>query len=351
MEIFVRSGSQISMQEPLSESWFEQPICPKSVFNESMEPDYKRFVSPMESRRMGRLLKRAVATSLDALHKGGCELPDAIISGTGLGCVENTEKFLNAVIDNDEECLPPTPFMQSTHNTISSQVALKLQCHGYNSTYSHRGTSFDSALLDACMQLELKQIQTVLVGSHDEMTPAYFKMLGKIGYWRDGAPENLRVPGKGAISGSISCSLLLSNQGGSENWGVIRGVEQLYRPTHQQVADAMFKILSDNHLEINDIDAVMTGLSGDSANDAVYLNLQKKLQIPAPILWYKHLFGESFSSSAIGLYVAAACLQKKSIPSHLLYDDKRVSTSKEIHNILIYNHFQNIDHSLILLTI
>ena len=172
MSIYIQSASHISIQKPLSEEWMEMPIIPDSTFVKSEEPDYKPFISPMEARRMGTLVKRALATSLDTLRKGGCEMPDAIISGTGLGCVEHTEKFLNAVIDNDEECLPPTSFMQSTHNTISSQIALRLKCHGYNSTYSQGADSMASALLDAWLQLKAGKIRTALVGCHDEITPA-----------------------------------------------------------------------------------------------------------------------------------------------------------------------------------
>ena len=341
------------MQEPLSESWFTHPYLSENAFNESIEPDYKPFIQPIEARRMGKLLKRAVATSIDALQKSVCDSPDAIIFGTGLGCVENTEKFLNAVIDNDEECLPPTPFMQSTHNTISSQVALKLQCHGYNSTYSHRGTSFDSALLDACMQLERGQIRTALVGGHDEMSPDYFKMLGKIGYWRNGKTDaqSLRQPGLGSIAGSCSCSLLLSNQPMTQPLAIIRDVQQFYHPTQEQLTAAAQQMLRENNLTINDIDAVMTGLSGDAANDRVYQELCAKIAGQAPVLWYKHLFGESFSASAIGLYVTAVCLQKRRIPASLYYDPQQASDHRAVSNILFYNHFQNIDHSLILVTV
>ena len=172
MNIYIRAASQISIQQPLSEQWMDTPTLPSAVFNEPIDPDYKQWIAPAEARRMGRLLKRAVAVSLDTLRKGNCEMPNAIITGTGLGCVENTEKFLNALIDNQEQCLPPTPFMQSTHNTIGSLIAIRLGCHGYNATYSHTGCSLNSALEDAMMQLQLGDIESALVGWYDERTPA-----------------------------------------------------------------------------------------------------------------------------------------------------------------------------------
>lgn len=49
-----------------------------------------------------------------ALQEAGIENPDAIIVGTGMGCSQDSEKFLKNVIDNNEEFLTPTFFIQST---------------------------------------------------------------------------------------------------------------------------------------------------------------------------------------------------------------------------------------------
>lgn len=350
MNIYIQSGSQISFQQPLSEDWMRQPILPTQAFNEPIEPDYKRFFAPAESRRMGKLLKRAVATSLDALAKGGCTMPDAIISGTGLGCVENTEKFLNAVIDNDEECLPPTPFMQSTHNTISSQIALKLQCHGYNSTYSHRGTSFDSALLDAVMQLQLGRISTALVGGYDEMTPAYFKMLAKLGFWRDGIVNvgELKKSGvRGSISGGASVSILLSDQKTENTLCRLVDTDVSVCKTTDAISQRLNFFLQRNHCELSQVDAVMCGFSGDEANDHVYRTFFEQAFPAAQLLWYKHLFGESFCASAYGVYAAAHLLHSNEIPAQMIL---RNGISSCVDNILIVNHFQNNDFSLTLLS-
>ena len=354
MSIYIQSVAHISIQKPLSEEWMDMPIVPDSTFMQSEEPDYKLFISPMEARRMGTLVKRALATSADALRKGQCEMPDAIISGTGLGCVEHTEKFLNAVIDNDEECLPPTSFMQSTHNTISSQIALRLKCHGYNSTYSHRGTSFDCALFDAFMQLQLGQIHSALVGAHDEMTPDYFLMLSKLNYWKSNfyELEQLRKGEEsGSISGSCSLSMLVSSERQASTLCELKDMELFYRPGILQSRHAINAVLLRNNLSINDIDAVVMGWSGDQDNDDVYHELKNHIFQNIPCLWYKQLFGESFSASSFGVYVAAVCLHEGRIPTHLFHNPEEAETyHRELQNILVYNHFQDRDHSVILLT-
>ncbi|MBP5710384.1 MAG: beta-ketoacyl synthase chain length factor [Bacteroidales bacterium] len=350
MSVYIQSASHISIQEPLSEKWFTEPQIPEENFNLSIEPDYKQFIAPIEARRMGKLLKRAVTTSADALRKGGCEMPDAIITGTGLGCIENTEKFLNAMLDNDEECMPPTAFMQSTHNTISSQVALTLKCHGYNCTYSQQGFSFDSALLDAFMQFQLGRIGTALVEGHDEMSPDYYRMLGKIGYWKKEAAntEILREGcGVGSISGSSSVAILLSNKLNNNTLCEIKNIITLHCPDNSEIKTALENLLSESGITMNDIDAIVTGLSGDEANDAVYKEVAANCFNGKPLVWYKHIFGESFCASAFGIYIGATIISKGFIPEHLLYKSEK--EIKNVSNILIYNHFQNKNHSLTLL--
>lgn len=353
MKVFIESVSPISIQEPLCEKWFSAPIIPSQSYNLSTEPDYKEFVSPIEARRMGKLLKRAVATALHSLKNASKAEPDAIIIGTGLGCVEHTEKFLNAVIDNDEECLSPTSFMLSTHNTISSQVAQRLKCHSYNCTYSHRALSFDNALLDALMQMELGKIANALVGGHDEMTPAYYTMLGRIGYWKneeDCSTEKLRE-GKshGSISGDCSVSMFLNNTQTPLAQCSIDDMELLYKPSLSQIRTLLSTLLEKHHLTINNIDGIVCGLSGDAENDHIYQNIFSQYCPDTPLIWYKHLFGESCCASALGTYVAATCLKKQLIPSHLIYNQNDNKIEKPEH-LLVYNHFKNIDHSLILLS-
>ena len=90
------------------------------------------------------------------------------------------------------------------------------------------------------------------------------------------------------------------------------------------------------------------GLSGDQANDEVYLDFARQNCPNTPVVWYKHIFGESYCASAFGVYTAAVMLQRHCIPAHLIYSSAKTDISPKY--ILVYNHFQNKDHSLILLS-
>ena len=135
--------------------------------------ELKEFVSPMESRRMGKLMKAAHLTSLRALKKAGIECPDAIITATSRGMLEISLQFLDDITAFGEELLKPTLFMQSTHNTLSSAIAIRTKCHGYNTTYSHGDESFEWAMRDAVRLIQTGKVNSVLVGSFDESTPSF----------------------------------------------------------------------------------------------------------------------------------------------------------------------------------
>lgn len=140
------------------------------------DPDFKQYMSPGEARRLGPMLKRTLAVSLQTLRDAGQRqddgsvvpfVPDAIITGTAWGNAESQEVFLRDLLVGGEELLKPTPFMQSTHNTIGSLIAISTRNHGYNNTHSQGEDSLRMSLLDAVMLMELGEIRSALVGLHD----------------------------------------------------------------------------------------------------------------------------------------------------------------------------------------
>ena len=139
------------------------------------------LIPPMEARRMGRLMKAATISSLTALREAGVERPDAIITATANGMQENSEKFLKDITDGGEELLKPTLFMQSTHNTVGSAIAIRTHCHGYNMTYTQGAASFDWAMRDARRLIATGKASTVLVECHDEATPLYRSFCKRLG--------------------------------------------------------------------------------------------------------------------------------------------------------------------------
>lgn len=151
------------------------------ITSEEELAEIRNFVKPMEARRMGKLMKSSLLSSLKALKEAGIEVPDAIVTGTSFGCLENSEVLLKQLETEGEEMLKPTCFMQSTHNTMSSNIAIKTQCHGYNVTYTQGGQSLDWAVRDAEWLLRSGACKRVLVGCHDETTPLFSALMKQKG--------------------------------------------------------------------------------------------------------------------------------------------------------------------------
>lgn len=144
----------------------------------------RKYVKPLEVRRMGKIMKSSLLSSMEALAQANIEIPDAIITGTIYGCLEYSELLLEQMKEEGETMLKPTHFMQSTHNTIGSNIAIKTKCHGYNVTYTQGVESLEWAIRDAEMLIKEGKVKTVLVGCHDESTPLFNSLLE-----RDGAEK------------------------------------------------------------------------------------------------------------------------------------------------------------------
>lgn len=273
--IYIRSAAQISVQKPLCEDWMADPVQLSGKYLRSQDPDFKPFLSSMQARRMGLILKRAIAVSLTALREAGIECPDAIFTGTGLGCMENTENFLSAMCRDGEEMLPPTYFMMSTHNTISSAVAILLRCHGQNCTYSQKDISFESALLDAFLQLQVGGVSNALVGVHDETTPDTYDLLKGAGYF-DGDVTAAEASSAFVLSAFSTPSAVLGTDVALKNpLCELADVQILHSPTNLESV-------------VNEYNASRVILSSD----------------------YFKLFGKCFSTSGLGAYEAAMRIAK-----------------------------------------
>lgn len=144
--------------------------------------DIKTLIPEMNlRRRMSRVVKTGVAAGVESLLEFGGRAPiDAIVTGTGLGCIADSEKFLDGLIANDEALLNPTPFIQSTFNTVGAQIALLRGLHCYNTTFVNRWTTFENALVDAALRIGAGLSRAVLVGAFDETTPSVEAVLTRL---------------------------------------------------------------------------------------------------------------------------------------------------------------------------
>jgi 3-oxoacyl-[acyl-carrier-protein] synthase II len=347
MKVYIRSSSCISAQKTFGNEDFLTDIVEYTGTRlRAIEPDYKDFIDPKLIRRMSHIIKMGVAAAKDCLNQGNTEMPGAIITGTALGCLEDTVTFLTRMVEQDEELLPPTAFIQSTHNTVAAQIALMLKCHAYNNTFVHKGISFESALLDAVMLLKEQEADNILVGGTEEMVDASFTVLTRLGIYKRWPLSNLALfstESSGTIGGEGSVFFLLTDKPSADNLAELTAIKTLYKP--KNIEESIVAFLTENSLKIDDIDLIITGKNGDTRNDGVYKQMSLLNQVS--LANYKHLCGEYPTSSSFALWLGANMIKKSVVPDVVIERKTKKTSPKKI---LIYNHYQNKYHSLMLIS-
>jgi 3-oxoacyl-(acyl-carrier-protein) synthase len=343
--MFIRSTGIISPQSSFSEL-LKEPVVYTSNRLTCIEPDYSKILDPKLIRRMSHIIKMGVAAAMECLKDAGIDNPDAIITGTAYGCLADTESFLTKMVENKEELLTPTAFIQSTHNTVGAQIALMLKCHNYNNTFVHRGFSFENSLLDAISLIGNGEASNVLAGGVDEITSISHSVLSRFGLYKRSAVSSADIlysNSKGTIAGEGAAFFLLTDQPSEKDYAELNAVRTFYKPAGiDEIKQNILSFVDEQSFNIDDIDIIICGRNGDLNNDSVYNELDQSLFSNKTTIGYKQLCGEYPTSSAFALWLAANSLKTGQVPG--------ATVNKRPESILIYNHYQNIHHSLYLLS-
>jgi 3-oxoacyl-[acyl-carrier-protein] synthase II len=348
MEVFIGGISCISHYRTFDEDFFfeNSPSAPGAAFLEITPPEYKNYIPAASIRRSSHILKMGISAGMMCLQKTGLEKPDAIIVGTAMGCFEDTDKFLRALVDNGERMLTPTPFIQSTHNTVAGQIALITKCQGYNFTYVHQNISFECALFDAIMLLKEKEAENILVGAVDELNNPLKELFSRAKHIKNAS--DLEVPlweskSAGYIAGEGASFFLLTNKKTDESQARIRGVKTVQKTRDSaHLLENVEKFIEESGLEKGEIDLLLSGINGDVSRDKKLRDLEKSLQLPTA--YFKNLCGEFFTAGGFALWLAVSIIKKQTVPvpaTPANFGDRKIK------NILIVNHYNDQQYSFL----
>lgn len=339
MQAYINSIGLISPQHTYDGSFLSEPTArPSDKHFSCIEPVYKDLINPVQLRRMSRILKMGLGASRICMNNAGSTAIDAIVVGTGLACITDLEKFLLSVVNENEQLLSPIPFINSSHNTVAAQIAMVNKITGYNNTYCHRGASFESALQDALMLIN-EGTSNVLAGGIDEYSEYHFDLFKSMYESDENQPDITFGEGSGFF--------ILGKEQQEGTFAKLTGVHTFLNPTGDtEVVDTISTFLSKHELSISDIDTVILGNNNNLATSDIYHHLEDNY-IPqkSSILHYKHLCGEYMTSTAFALWLSANIMKQQQIPPIVV---RRKECDKPIKRIMIYNHYNNINHSLIL---
>jgi hypothetical protein len=324
MKAYITAVSSISPQAPDFYSTLRADKADNSKgYISCQEPDYKKYIKALQLRRMNRLSKMAIYTSKEALSCIDSD-PDAIICGTGMGCLAYTEEFLSGMIKNKEEFLNPSYFISSTHNTISSQVAIHLKCKSYNSTTSHKSFSVENSLLEAILILSEGQAEHVLVITADEMIPAYQDILSRFDAVSKTKPK---------VNGEGVTAVLLSKEKNEHTLAEMSAVKTIFLPEGSNEASKMFA------RDITEkADVILTG----NVSDTKLPLISENDIADAQLYNYKELCGDYHTAQGFAVGLGAHIIHKNKMP-----DNAGLSEDITCDTILIYNTYKNKEFSCI----
>lgn len=290
--------------------------------SELITPNYKDFIDAADLRRMSKIIRMGIACSKDCIQQAEIDNPDAIIVGTGLGCLTDTEKFLHNTL-TIEGLIPPTAFIQSTHNTIAGQISLALKNHQYNMTHTQNSLSFEHALMDGMLCLD-EGINSVLVGSADENIPLMDELAHSFNW--------SKIENK--LTSGASFFIVSNAKNNSTKVQLIDCFTVGLNDTNPNALITSF--LAKNNLSLNDIDLVLFNSNGTIHNDEILKDFNS-----VPVFSYEQYCGYYFTNVAFGMHLAIEILSKK---KPFLIENKR-----HLRRILLYNNFNNKNIGLILL--
>jgi hypothetical protein len=200
------------------------------------------------------------------------------------------------------------------------------------------------------MLINEKKTKNILLGGIDEITEESWLIKTKIGYYKKEQMSNLELKSdiqEGALAGEGTAFFILSPEKTENTYASITGVKMIFRPKSEtDLISRTEHFLAEKNLTKDDLDLIIFGYNGDHQFDSIYTNLENNYFINSSSAYYKHICGEFDTASAIATWLAARILKENHLPEIMIAGKKNNRTIKKI---LLYNHFRNINHSLILL--
>ena len=117
--------------------------------------------------------------------------------------------------------------------------------------------------------------------------------------------------------GEVAMSMMLNTDESADSLCELAGIRLCHRPTKELLQQHIDNLLSEADMTMDDLSAVMTGMNGNPANDQLYKQTIDTFFGGKPLLNYKHLFGENYTVSALGLYASAYILKNGDMKSVL----------------------------------
>lgn len=262
--------------------------------------DPSRFMLPKTYRRMSRISRMAVASSIEAIKDSGLSLGVAdtgrvaVILGTSYGSSSCVEDFYVSFLRDGPRGAQPFLFPETVPNAPASHIAIFHGITGPNTTFAQNEVSSENAIVYARNLLLQNQADAVLVAGADELSAIQFSCYDALGALNnvkvdDGHPIIPKLGG-GLILGEGAGVLVMERldfamERGARIYGTLRSgvitggmaATGHYEPEGEQAARAMSLAIKQADIDPSEIDHVDVSANFSGDLDRMEHNVLQKI--------------------------------------------------------------------------
>jgi 3-oxoacyl-[acyl-carrier-protein] synthase II len=262
--------------------------------------DPRQFMSPGVYRRMSRISRMAVASSVEAVKDSGLILDSidreriAVIMGTSYGSSSHVEDFYVSLLKDGPRGAQPFLFPETVPNAPASHIAMFHGITGPNTTFCQNEISAENAILYAQNLLLQNQADVALVGGADELSAILYSCYNAVGALKKIKVENDESinpkPGDGLILGEGSGVLVMERldfalERNAKIYGILRsgaitgGITTVghYEVEGEQMARAMSLAMKKANTTPDEIDQINVSANFSGELDRMEYNQLKKI--------------------------------------------------------------------------
>ena len=240
--------------------------------------DPSQFMSPAVYRRMSRISRMAVASSVEALKDSGLILDTidreriAVIMGTSYGSSSHVEDFYISLLKDGPRGAQPFLFPETVPNAPASHIAMFHGITGPNTTFCQNEISAENAILYAQNLMLQNQVDVALVGGADELSAIQYSCydaVGALNKIKVGNEPLIPELGGGLILGEGAGILVMERldfalERDAEIYGILRsgvitgGITSVghYEAEGEQMARAMSLAMKEANIDPDEIDQI-----------------------------------------------------------------------------------------------
>jgi 3-oxoacyl-[acyl-carrier-protein] synthase II len=262
--------------------------------------DPSHYMSPGVYRRMSRISRMAVGSSVEALKDSGLILDAidreriAVIMGTSYGSSSHVEDFYVSLLKGGPRGAQPFLFPETVPNAPASHIAMFHGITGPNTTFCQNEISAENAILYARNLLVQNKVDVALVGGADELSAIQYTCYNAVG-----ALNKTRVEHDKPVNPQLGAGLILGEGAGTlvmerldfatkrdaEIYGILRagvitgGITSIghYEAEGEQMARALSLAMREADTGPDDIDQINVSANFSGELDRMEYNQLKRI--------------------------------------------------------------------------